>query len=246
MKFLRLGFAVASYLLFFATFLYLVGFVGNFIVPRTIDQAEGALMEPIPALIVNLGLVALFGIQHSVMARPGFKEALTKIVPAASERALYVLGSVVVLWAIFAFWQPMPSVVWSASSEWLVYALWGLFFTGWGIVFIATWLLNHFELFGLQQAWSDFTGKPVDPPSFRDPLFYKLVRHPIYTGFLIAFWAIPTMTVGHLVFALGMTVYIVIGVRYEERDLLSALGPVYQDYRRRVGMVIPGIGKAKD
>jgi len=246
MKFLRLGFAVASYLLFFATFLYLVGFVGDFIVPRTIDQAEGPLMEPIPALIVNLGLVALFGIQHSVMARPGFKQALTKVVPAASERALYVLGSVIVLWAIFAFWQPMPSVVWSASSEWLVYALWGLFFAGWGIVFIATWLLNHFELFGLQQAWSDFTGKPVDPPSFRDPLFYKLVRHPIYTGFLIAFWAIPTMTVGHFVFALGMTVYIVIGVRYEERDLLSALGPVYEDYRRRVGMVIPGIGKAKD
>ncbi len=212
--------------------------------PRSVDAGgpEGAFGV---ALATNIALIALFGVQHSVMARPGFKAAITKAIPAPFERTIYVLASVAVLWVMFAFWMPMPAVVWSVDNETAALALWTLFGIGWAVVFISTWLLNHFELFGLQQTWYDMRGKPVPQARFRDPLFYKVSRHPLYLGFLIAFWAIPTMTQGHLLFAAGMTVYVLIAIRYEERDLTAALGDAYAQYRKRVGMLVPGIGKAR-
>lgn len=244
MRVMRFVAAVAAYLLFFATFLYLVGWVGNIVVPRSVDAGgpEGPFGV---ALATNIALIALFGVQHSVMARPGFKAAITKAIPAPFERTIYVLASVAVLWVMFAFWMPMPAVVWSVDNETAALALWTLFGIGWAVVFISTWLLNHFELFGLQQTWYDMRGKPVPQARFRDPLFYKVSRHPLYLGFLIAFWAIPTMTQGHLLFAAGMTVYVLIAIRYEERDLTAALGDAYAQYRKRVGMLVPGIGKAR-
>ena len=253
---LRLGFAVASYLLFFGAFLYLVGFTGNLFggAASLTGMSELAGLPSIDAgpaasvgmaVIINIGLIALFGIQHSVMARPGFKAWLTSFWPASIERSLYVLATVVALVLIYEFWRPITPLVWSAQAEWLRMLLWVLFFAGWGILFIATCLLNHFELFGLRQALADFRGSTVPEMKFRTPLFYKLVRHPIYTGILLAIWAIPDMTQGHLLFAAGMTVYIVIGIRYEERDLIAHLGEQYSEYRKRVGAVIPGIGKAR-
>ncbi|MEO1168629.1 MAG: methanethiol S-methyltransferase [Pseudomonadota bacterium] len=256
MGILRLGFAVGSYLLFFLSFLYLIAFTGNLFDEAaaltglsslatlpSIDVGPDASLGT--AIIVNLALIALFGIQHSVMARPAFKRWLTRFWPAAIERSLYVLATVAVLVAIFLFWRPIAPLVWSAEAEWLRILLWALFVAGWVILFIATWLLSHFELFGLHQAWADFRGKVVPEMQFRTPLFYKLVRHPIYTGILLAFWATPDMSQGHLLFAAGMTVYVVIGVRYEERDLIAHLGEQYIEYRTRVGAVIPGIGKAR-
>lgn len=253
---LRLGFAVASYLLFFAAFLYLVGFVGNLFGEAahltgmaeltglpSIDNGPSASL--VSAVIINIGLIALFGIQHSVMARSGFKSWLTRFWPASIERSLYVLATVIMLGLIYHFWRPITPLVWSAQADWLRMLLWGLFFAGWVILFIATCLLNHFELFGLRQAWADFRRKAVPVMQFRTPLFYKLVRHPIYTGILLAIWAIPDMSQGHLLFAAGMTIYILIGVRYEEKDLVAHLGEHYTEYRKRVGAVIPGIGKIR-
>lgn len=242
---LRFGLAILAYLLFFASFLYLVGFVGDVMVPRSIDSAPGEWKPTGVALATNVGLIALFGLQHSLMARPDFKKALTENVPQSFERTIYVLASVAVLVMIFLAWQPMPQVVWAVTNEAVAMVLWGLFAIGWLIVFISTWLVNHFELFGLQQAWYGMRGEEPPAQQFREPLFYKATRHPLYLGFLIAFWAIPTMTLGHLVFAIGMTVYVLIAIRYEERDLTEILGEAYADYRRRVGMLIPGIGKAK-
>lgn len=256
MGLLRLGFAVGSYLLFFISFLYLVAFTGNLF-----DEAvaltgiaglaalpsidEGPSAPVTVAIIINLALIALFGIQHSVMARPGFKSWLTRFWPASIERSLYVLATVAVLVMIFLFWRPITPMVWSVDAEWLRILLWGLFAAGWAILFIATCLLNHFELFGLHQAWAGFRGSVVPEQRFRTPLFYKLVRHPIYTGILLAFWATPDMSQGHLLFAIGMSIYVMIGVRYEERDLIAHLGEQYVEYRTRVGAVIPGIGKVR-
>ncbi len=247
MRVLRFTYAIAAYLLFFATFCYLVGFVGNLLVPKGIDTvpATGAALSTGMAVVVDLLLIALFGVQHSVMARRGFKSWLTRALHPAIERSTYVLATVIVLWVLMVFWQPIPAVVWQAEAGWLVALLWALFGIGWAVVFISTWLLNHFELFGLHQAWLDLTGREAPPPRFREPAFYRLVRHPLYLGLVLAFWAIPTMTFGHLVFAGGMTVYILVGIRYEERDLLAALGAQYAEYRTRVGMIVPGLGKAK-
>lgn len=240
----RLLFSVASYFLFFLVFLYLVGFVGDLLVPKSIDGPASGAGAGL-AIAVNLLLIALFGVQHSVMARPGFKTTLNRAWHPAVERSLYVLITSLVLIILMAFWQPLPALVWSADASWLRTVLWILFGAGWAMVFVTTWLLNHFELFGLQQAWLDFTGKPQPPATFRTPLFYRWIRHPLYTGFLLAFWAIPTMSWGHLLFAAGMTAYILIAIRYEERDLIAYLGEDYVAYRRRVGMLVPGLGKAR-
>lgn len=251
---LRLGFAVVSYLLFFGAFLYLAGFVGNLFGEAAsltgiqelagLPSVDAGPAAPVgTAIIINVGLIALFGIQHSVMARRGFKAWLTGFWPASIERSLFVLATVVVLVLLYEFWRPITPLVWSVETPALRTLLWALFFSGWGIVFIATCLINHFELFGLRQAWAGFQGKEIPPHTFRTPLFYKLVRHPIYSGFLIAMWAIPDMTQGHLLFAAGMSVYVLIGIRYEERDLITYMGEQYREYRTRVGMVIPGIGK---
>jgi len=243
MRAIRLAFAVFAYLCFFAAFLYLVGFVGNLLVPKSIDS--GPTTPLALTLPIDLALIALFGLQHSVMARPGFKRWITRYVHPASERSVYVLATVAVLVAMFALWRPIPILLWTARADWLVMLLWALFAIGWGIVFVTTWLLGHFELFGLQQAWLHFRGREAASPRFREPLFYRWVRHPLYLGFLLAFWAIPTMTVGHALFAAGMTAYILIAIRYEERDLTALLGDSYADYRTRVGMLLPGIGRAR-
>lgn len=244
MRTLRFGLAIVAYLLFFVTFLYLVGFVGNLMVPLSVDAGGRSGSLP-TAVIVDVLLVALFGIQHSIMARPGFKATLTRAVPKSFERTVYVFASVVVLWVMFAFWQPIPQTVWSVQSQVWSMVLWALFAMGWTIVFISTWLMNHFELFGLQQTWYDMRGMEVPAQRFREPLFYHYSRHPLYLGFLLAFWSIPHMTVGHLVFAGAMTVYVLVAIRYEERDLTTFLGDQYSDYRTRVGMLLPGIGKAR-
>jgi protein-S-isoprenylcysteine O-methyltransferase Ste14 len=234
--------AVLCYGAFFASFVYLVGWVGGFeFMPTHVNKGLSADLST--ALLVNIGLISLFGVQHSVMARRGFKESWTKIVPAPLERSLYCLFTAVVLYLLFRFWHPIEGSIWSVTNEALSTAIWALFWIGWGILFISTWLLNHFELFGLQQAWLNLVGKEAAPSEMRTPFFYKMVRHPIYTGFFIAFWSTPNMTYGHLLAAVGFTIYIVIGIAYEEKDLLETFGDQYADYRKRVGAFIPGIGK---
>jgi methanethiol S-methyltransferase len=234
-------FAVIAYGIFFATFLYLIAFVGDFPqVPRTVDRGPEAAVGL--AVAIDCGLIALFGVQHSVMARQGFKRAWTRIVPKHAERSIYVLAASLVLMVLFAFWRPIPGAVWQAEGA-LALVLWALFALGWLVVLLSTFLINHFELFGLQQAWFHTRGREAAAPVLRQPLFYKLVRHPLYTGFLIAFWATPHMSYGHLLLAVGMTVYILIAITHEERDLVGMFGADYEDYRSRVGMVIPGIGR---
>ena len=242
MKILRFSFGVFAYLFFFATFLYLVGFVSNAFVPRSIDVGPNSSWPG--ALVVNLLLISLFGVQHSVMARPWFKSRLTRFWPQSVERSLYVAMSALALYVLFLFWQPMPAVLWSVASPEVRTLLWTFAGLGWLIVLIATFLLNHFELFGLRQIWHDLVDKELPEASFRQPFFYKLVRHPIYTGFLIAFWVTPDMTVGHLLFNVGFTVYIWIGVHYEEVDLRADLGQDYIEYSKKVGKILPGIGKS--
>ncbi len=243
MRALQLGFALIAYLLFFIAFLYLIGFVGNLVVPRSIDS--GPTVSPGGAVLIDALLITLFGLQHSVMARPGFKSALTRHWPAPIERSLYVLMTVAVLVVLFLLWQPIPALVWSAGGDVLRGGLWALFALGWTLVFVSTWLLNHFELFGLQQAWHHYRGTEAPGPRFRTPLFYNYVRHPLYLGFVFALWAIPDMSQGHLLLAAGLTLYILIAIRYEERDLTAHLGEQYAEYRKRVGMLIPGIGRAR-
>lgn len=234
-------FSFIAYAIFFATFLYLIAFVGN--VPPaalTVDRGPEATL-PL-ALVIDIGLIALFGVQHSVMARKGFKRAWTRIVPKPAERSIYVLMASLVLLVMFALWRPIPGTVWQVEGIGAL-VLWGLFGLGWVIVLASTFLINHFELFGLQQAWFHSRGHEAAAPQFRQPLLYKLVRHPLYSGFLIAFWATPHMTFGHLLLAAGMTAYIVIALRYEERDLVDLFGEDYEVYKTQVGMLIPGVGR---
>jgi protein-S-isoprenylcysteine O-methyltransferase Ste14 len=236
-------FGFLAYLVFFATFLYLIAFVGDFPgIPRAVDFGGDAGSVPV-AIVVDLALIALFGVQHSVMARAPFKAAWTRIVPEPVERSMYVLLASLCLIVMFVFWRPIPTILWAASTPALAYALWALFGLGWLIVLLSTFLLNHFELFGLRQVWSHAEGSEIPAPVFRTPLFYKRVRHPLYSGFVLAFWAIPVMTVGHALLAAGMTVYILIAIRHEERDLVGLFGTAYQDYRHRAGMLIPKFGR---
>ncbi|MEO5494584.1 MAG: methanethiol S-methyltransferase [Sphingomonas sp.] len=234
----------AIYLIFFATFLYLIAFVGNIaVVPRLIDSGPAAPVGV--ALAIDVALIALFGVQHSVMARRGFKAAWTRIVPPVLERSGYVLAASLVLIVLFAFWRPIPQALWVVTNPVGVYVLWALFGLGWAIVLLSTFLINHFELFGLKQVWLNLTGRPEGQMKFRTPFFYRFVRHPLYSGFILAFWATPVMTVGHLVLALGMTVYILIAISYEERDLVETFGDEYRTYRRATGKLFPGIGRSK-
>lgn len=235
-------FAVAAYFIFFATFLYLIAFVGNLFGPRTIDL--GGTQAPLAtALTINITLIALFGIQHSVMARKEFKAAWTKIVPKPIERAVYVLGASAMLCILYYFWRPIQGDVWLVENAAGAAVLWALFGLGWIIVLASTFLINHFELFGLQQVWRNLRGRDEAPLKFRTPMFYKLVRHPLYSGFLLAFWVTPHMTLGHMLFSIGMTIYIVVAITYEEKDLVGHFGQDYEEYQRDVGTLIPGIGK---
>ncbi len=235
-------FGILAYAMFLATFLYLIGFVADFdALPRTIDK--GPARPWTFALLVDLGLIGLFGIQHSVMARPAFKRDWTRLVPEPIERSVYLVASSVVLALVLWLWRPIPGHVWSVSTPAGLWLLTGLSLFGWAIVVVSTYLLNHFELFGLQQVWLHFTGRDAAAPVLRKPLFYRAVRHPLYSGFLLAFWATPVMSWGHLVFAAGMTAYVLIAIRHEERDLGALFGEDYARYQREVGAIVPGIGR---
>ena len=238
------AYGLGAYGLFFAAFLYLVGFLANLVVPKGIDAG---LATPMPsALLVNLGLVALFGVQHSLMARPGFKTWLTRFVPKSAERSTYVLATSLVLILMYWQWRPMTDVIWQVNSTWLATALWGVFATGFLIVLLSTFIVDHFDLFGLRQVTLNLLRRSYRHPPFRVTYFYRFIRHPIYLGLLLAFWATPQMTLGHLVFALGMSAYIFIGVRFEERDLETFLGEEYRRYRERVPMLLPSAGKVHE
>jgi methanethiol S-methyltransferase len=229
------------YLFFFVTFLYAMAFVGNLPVPKTIDSgAEGPL---VPALVMNTLLLGLFAIQHSVMARPAFKRWWTRFVPHAVERTTYVLLASLILAALFAHWQPILMPVWTVTNPLGVAILHVVFWLGWALVLLSTFLINHFELFGLRQVWARLTGRTLPQPVFRTPFLYKRVRHPLYLGFLLAFWSTPTMTAGHLLFAMATTGYILIGIWLEERDLVDLFGDQYRRYREQVSMLIPLPGR---
>jgi len=231
-------FAIICYAIFFATFLYLIVFVGDLrFATLTVDV--GPESPPLTAAIIDVALIALFGLQHSVMARPAFKAKWTKIIPPPAERSFYVLAASIALIILFLAWRPIDTIVWNVRNPALQMLIWAVFWIGWATVLVSTFLINHFELFGLQQAWLHVRGREADKPELRQPFFYKWVAHPLYAGFLLAFWAAPEMTAGHLLLAAGVSVYMLIAIRYEERDLTNYFGEDYSRYRASVGGLIP-------
>lgn len=235
---LFLLYGTSCYILFLLVFLYLIGFAGNLSLPTTVDRPAATLVGA-AAWIVNIALLCLFGIQHSVMARKGFKAWLTRWMTPSIERSSYVLLSSVAFILLFAFWQPLPGVVWNATATWAVQLLWAVFAFGWLLTLLSSFAVDHFDLLGLRQVWLRALGRVYTPPRFKNNIFYRLVRHPLMTGFLIGFWATPHMTVSHLLLAVGFSAYIFVGLQFEERDLLATYGADYERYRHRVPKLCP-------
>lgn len=242
MGFLALIYGVVSYVVFLASFLYAVGFMGNFIVPKGIDTGTPGAVGA--AVIMNLVLLSIFAIQHTIMARPAFKAAWTKIVPPSVERSTFVLVTSLILFLIFFKWQPIGGDVWNFSGA-LATVMWAIFAIGWLVVLLSTFLIDHFDLFGLRQVFMRFRNVEYTKPKFRETSLYRYVRHPIMLGFVIAFWATPHMTWGHFLFAAVTTAYMVVGIQFEEKDLKAEHGEKYEQYRRRVPMLLPIGGKKK-
>jgi protein-S-isoprenylcysteine O-methyltransferase Ste14 len=237
-------YGIASYGVFLGVFVYAVGFIGGFLTPTRLD---GTPSRPFwQALAIDLGLLGLFAVQHSVMARPAFKRWWTRFVPEPVERSTYVLFSSLALVALFAWWQPIGGIVSNARPGLIRGGVIALYLFGWALLLYTTFLIDHFDLFGLKQVWRVSKGAAYQPPQFYTPSLYKLVRHPLYVGWLTIFWAAPTMTVAHLVFALATTAYILIAIRLEEHDLVEAFGDRYVNYRRRTPMLIPRIGRRRE
>jgi len=242
-------YGILAYGAFLFTFLYAIGFIGNFVVPKSIDggwlagASETTLAQ---ALLVNVFLLGLFAVQHSVMARAGFKRRWTRFVPPSVERSTYVLLASLVLLLLFAQWRPIPAPIWNVQNAIAAAALVTVSLCGWALLVLSTFLIDHFELFGLKQVFARLVGRPLPAPVFKTPFFYRHIRHPIYLGFLLAFWATPTMTAGHLLFAAATTGYILIGIWFEERDLIALFGDKYLRYRAEAGMFVPRLGHRFD
>jgi protein-S-isoprenylcysteine O-methyltransferase Ste14 len=236
-RFTAFLFGAVAYFTFVITILYAIGFVSGLVVPKTIDT--GAKSSTFAALVVNLALMSLFAIQHSVMARKSFKQWWTQFIPKPVERSTYVLFSSLTLLLLFWQWRPMPAIVWHIEEPEMAATIAVLSFGGWVLVFTSSFLINHFELFGLHQVANNLTGRQMPAPTFRTPFLYNFVRHPIYLGFIIAFWAAPVMSVGHMLFAAVTTAYIFVGILLEERDLIDMFGDEYRRYKLRVSMLLP-------
>jgi len=235
---LVLAYGLLAYLLFFAVFNYTILFIGNIIVSPSLDSTGNSDLAL--SLLIDIGLLTAFALQHSIMARPAFKRAWTRVIPQPLERSTYVLASTLLLGCIVVFWQPLGGVLWQLTDPLAVGLVYGLFAIGWGILFLASFQINHFDLFGLRQVWLYFRAKPYTHLSFKTPWLYRHMRHPLYVGLMIGLWAAPTMTVAHLVFALLCTAYVLVGARLEEKDLENAL-PEYKQYKKQVPMFIPDI-----
>jgi protein-S-isoprenylcysteine O-methyltransferase Ste14 len=235
-------YGTACYAVFFATFLYAIGFIGNFAVPKSMDSSTEGPWQT--ALMIDLGLLSLFAVQHSVMARPAFKRIITQVIPAEIERSTYVLASSVALLFLFWKWQPLGGVIWDVQNDLGRVALSAGYAFGWTLVLFATFIINHFDLFGLRQVWRHLIGQPQQKLRFGTPLLYSVVRHPLYVGWLCVFWFAPTMTATHLLFAAVTTAYILVAIQFEERDLMKE-HPEYAEYRKQVPMLIPSLPKAE-
>jgi protein-S-isoprenylcysteine O-methyltransferase Ste14 len=243
-KFLTLAYGITCYVIFLVAFLYLIGFLSNFGVPKGIDS--GRVVDLGNPFVVNFFLIVLFGLQHSVMARPWFKQRWTRLVPAAIERSTYVLATSAVLILIYVLWQPIPYTVWRADSGWLQLLLWVIFALGFLLALLATFMTDHFDLFGLRQVYLRFVGRQYQHPPFKVTFLYRLMRHPLYTGMFIGLWATPHMTAGHALFAGGLTIYVLVAVGWEEDDLVEILGDSYRSYQQDVPAFIPRPGKVHE